>query len=767
MTTYDPSTHQDVVSLDGFTPGGIVSATTKLQRVISTAGASTVRDWIDAAPETHTHAQSDITGLVSDLAGKQDASAVLTTLAGATAAGLALMDDANAAAQRATLGLVIGTDVQAYDTELAAIAGLTSAADKVPYFTGSGTAAVADFTASGRAMVAASTGVAQAQLVGRYETRTAAAAATIAAAFNVVQTLGYATAGDGGGATYKRVGSEPSHAGKFQSADGAWWEIAEPFYDTRMFGAKLDGTTNDTTATQNALDAAFLGPKVVKFGKGYTQISQIAVPQGVRLEGAGIGSYGLSPTIDITVLRQIAGTNDDMIIFKETSSYGGIERINSQVFKQMILLGDSSASAGYGISFRIAGDRTLDATHALIAGNSVFEELAVRGFRDGGIYNRRGCSGPTSFRQCSFHFNGGYGIEWIGINNSDIPNFDSIELVGNRALAGIYLASASSNQSFMISNILAEYRDNSAYGATAGGYTGAQPRAFQLGDFGDDCTVTVINAEIHTTVTEGPDCILAIDSTTDADIPNIAMIGCNVAAGTGGNNLLFRDLRNAIDVAEGKTLFYSPSGRDAAVAFAGGRQVVFGGDGSSVSSLGDAEVAVRGNLPGVVLREDDAAADAKTWGWFASGGELSLRSLTDAGSANIALKATRSGGSVSLIQFEKAVRCVGSFGYTTGAGSTVTQGTSRTTGVTINALNGEITLVSAAGSATPQSFTVTNSSVAASDRIICHQKSGTDIYVVMITAVSAGSFRVTYYTTGGTTTEQPVFSFAVIKGSVS
>lgn len=76
--------------------------------------------------------------------------AALTDL---TSAGRALLDDADAAAQRATLGLVPGTDVQAQDAELSAIAGLTSAADRLPYFTGSGNAALATFTAAGRALV--------------------------------------------------------------------------------------------------------------------------------------------------------------------------------------------------------------------------------------------------------------------------------------------------------------------------------------------------------------------------------------------------------------------------------------------------------------------------------------------------------------------------------------------------------------------------------------------------------------------------------------
>ena len=102
-------------------------------------------------------------------------------------------------------------------------------------------------------------------------------------------------------------------------------------------------------------------------------------------------------------------------------------------------------------------------------------------------------------------------------------------------------------------------------------------------------------------------------------------------------------------------------------------------------------------------------------------------------------------------------------GYATGAGGAVTQLTSRTTGVTLNKTTGAITLYSAAGSATAATFTVTNSTVAATDVVILNQKSGTDLYDLMVTAVAAGSFNITFRTTGGTTTETPVFNFAVIK----
>jgi len=105
----------------------------------------------------------------------------------------------------------------------------------------------------------------------------------------------------------------------------------------------------------------------------------------------------------------------------------------------------------------------------------------------------------------------------------------------------------------------------------------------------------------------------------------------------------------------------------------------------------------------------------------------------------------------------------GGLGYATGSGGTVTQITSRTTGVTLNKTNGAIELFSAAGTTSWQTFTVTNNTVAATDTVIVSQKSGTDLNMIHVTAVAAGSFNISFATTGGTTTEQPVFNFAVIK----
>jgi len=140
---------------------------------------------------------------------------------------------------------------------------------------------------------------------------------------------------------------------------------------------------------------------------------------------------------------------------------------------------------------------------------------------------------------------------------------------------------------------------------------------------------------------------------------------------------------------------------------------------------------------------------------------------TTAAAARTSLGAAASGANGDITSFTALTSALvsgsGGLGYSTGSGGTVAQATSRTTGVTINKTNGAITLFSVAGSAAWQSFTVTNSTVAATDNVRVCQQSGTDLYQIHVTNVAAGSFRVSFATTGGTTVEAPVFNFAVVK----
>ena len=109
-------------------------------------------------------------------------------------------------------------------------------------------------------------------------------------------------------------------------------------------------------------------------------------------------------------------------------------------------------------------------------------------------------------------------------------------------------------------------------------------------------------------------------------------------------------------------------------------------------------------------------------------------------------------------------------GYRKGVGSTVTQATSRSTGVTINAMCGTITTHNASLAAEASAvFTVTNSFVEIGDVVVISQRSGKVALntQVEVTAVANGSFDITVINNnvaaGTAETGAIVLNFAVIK----
>lgn len=110
----------------------------------------------------------------------------------------------------------------------------------------------------------------------------------------------------------------------------------------------------------------------------------------------------------------------------------------------------------------------------------------------------------------------------------------------------------------------------------------------------------------------------------------------------------------------------------------------------------------------------------------------------------------------------------GGIGYSTGAGGTVTQGTSRTTGVTLNKTTGYINLFQVNGSSGKvDSFSLTNSTIAAGDIIVTNVLNSVaatrGVYHINAECSSGAALIEVKYIPGQQTSEAPTIYFSVIK----
>ena len=105
-------------------------------------------------------------------------------------------------------------------------------------------------------------------------------------------------------------------------------------------------------------------------------------------------------------------------------------------------------------------------------------------------------------------------------------------------------------------------------------------------------------------------------------------------------------------------------------------------------------------------------------------------------------------------------------GYTTDAQGTVTQATSKSTGVTLNKSAGQITMNNASlATVTNVTFTLTNSLISANDIVILNVSGGATAgaYNCWVSGLSAGAVSITLRNiSGGSLSEAVVINFGLI-----
>lgn len=218
-----------------------------------------------------------------------------------------------------------------------------------------------------------------------------------------LRTTGYYAAGDGGGALYKRVVSEPAHEGKIQSNDGAWWEIAETIVSAEMFGALGDGS-DDYQAITDALAAP--AKQVLLRDKTYSVGTVLTVPEGRVLRGVAE---------EVSIIQGMARTQN--VVFLQS---------NSMLFNLTVAGMRSTAAADGGSGVVLSGSDSIGSAPNYVE-NVTIDNVTIRDNDTQGLAMRyaRNCQ----IGKVRTHDNGHRGVNCSAESNSN--SFGQIISYGN------------------------------------------------------------------------------------------------------------------------------------------------------------------------------------------------------------------------------------------------------------------------------------------------------------------------------------------------
>ena len=159
-----------------------------------------------------------------------------------------------------------------------------------------------------------------------FDTNLAVSLAIISPLVKAIRTAGYLYAGDGGDALYIWAVSEPSHAGKLQSSDGAWWELMGNRVNLAMFGVFNSGAADASPGPQAALDyLEFRGGGILDVPAGNFNIKFThRIASNISIFSASNTIYKRSADIDCMFISKSDGVTGGYDAAKNIAIIGGI-----------------------------------------------------------------------------------------------------------------------------------------------------------------------------------------------------------------------------------------------------------------------------------------------------------------------------------------------------------------------------------------------------------------------------------------------------------